>query len=74
MFFWRGQVLTEYLFLFVHGLIDGHDKNAPKSDTNTRNIVSFKDWCMTIVRLNWVYGYDPTRHNYYAGLAIGRSV
>jgi len=23
--------------LFVHGLTDGQEKNAPKSDTNTRN-------------------------------------
>lgn len=36
------QDLTKALFLFVLGLIGGHDKNAPNSDTNIRNILSLK--------------------------------
>lgn len=74
MFFWMRQNLTKALFLFVLGLIGGHDKNAPNFDTNIRNILSLKGWCTTIVRLNWVCGYDPTRHNYDAGMTIVRSV
>ena len=34
---WTRQGLSDALWLFVHGLTDCQEKNAPKSDTNSRN-------------------------------------